>query len=172
MMKTSLLALAFLAGSSFMGVANAVDGTINFTGEITAETCTVNVGGGSAPVDLGTISSRALATVGDTASRGPFQIVLSQCPAAVTKAGMKFDGQSDSADSTLLALTAGGAKGVAIGLYEADATTKIPLGSVSLSKPLSENSNTEFNFVAKYVSTGPVVAGAANAVAQFTVDYN
>lgn len=171
-MKKRLMAVAFVAGSAFVGVANAIDGTINFTGVISADACTVNVSGGTAPIDMGTISSAALATVGDSASRGQLQIVLSACSAAATSAAVKFDGQSDSADNTLLALTTGGASGVAIGLYEEDGTTKIPLGSASVSKPLSSTANTELNFVAKYVSTGPVTVGAANAVTQFTVDYN
>ncbi|MBK5413471.1 fimbrial protein [Pseudomonas sp. TH31] len=171
-MKKSLIAVAFLSSSAFVGVANAIDGTINFTGSISPDACTVNVGSGSAPIDMGNISSSALASVGDSASRGDFKIVLSACSAGATTAAVKFDGQSDKDDPTLLGLASGGATGVAIGLYEEDGTTKLPLGSSSLSKPIATGADTEFNFVAKYVATGTVVDGAANALAQFTVDYN
>ena len=172
-MKKSLIAGVFVASSAFVGAANAFDGTINFTGTITGASCNVTADGGTAtPVDLGTVSSKALSTIGETASRAPLQIVLCACPAALTSAVVKFDGKSDAADNTLLALTTGGATGVAVGLYEEDGNTKIPLGSDSISKPLVADAETEFNFVAKYVATGPVVEGAANAVAQFTVVYN
>lgn len=171
-MKKSLITIAFLAGSSFVGVANAFDGTIDFRGDIRTDACTVQVGNANAPVLLGSISAGAFPNAGDTASRAPFQIVLSACTAAATSAVIKFDGSSDLIDKTLLALAPGGASGLGIGFYEEDGNTKIPLGSASLSKPLSTTAPTEFNFVAKYVSTGPVGQGGANAAANFTVNYN
>ncbi|MCI1737827.1 MAG: fimbrial protein [Pseudomonas veronii] len=96
------------------------------------------------------------------------------CPATATSAVVKFDGPTDGNNSSLIALTsgAGTAEGVAIGVYEGDAATLIPVGSPSVSKPLSPVADTTFNFFAKYVATAPVVAGSGNAVSDFTVIYN
>jgi len=173
-MKKSLIAVALLAGSAFVGVANAADGTINFTGKVTADACTVTPGTGTQTVSLGSVSSTALAAVGNSAAPTKFDVTLASCPAAATSATVKFDGPADTKDSRLLKLTTatGVATGVGIGLYEQDASTLIPVGSSSASKTLSSTANTTFSFVAKYVATAAVTAGSANAVSDFTVIYN
>lgn len=173
-MNKKLIAIALLAGSAFAGVANASDGTINFTGTVTADACTITSATASQTVALGTVSSAALGNIGDSASPTTFDVVLSSCPAAATNATVKFDGPTNADDSRLLALTAGAgvATGVGIGLYEQDASTLIPVGAESLSKTLSTTADTTFSFVAKYVATDAVVAGSANAVSDFTVIYN
>jgi major type 1 subunit fimbrin (pilin) len=173
-LKTKLIAFALLAGSSFAGVVSAADGTVNFTGNIMGAACTVSPTSATQTVALGTVSSSSLPSVGSTAAPTKFDIVLDSCPAAATKATIKFDGPSDSKNSSLLALTtgAGVATGVGIGLYESDSSTQIPVGSVSASKNLSSTAATTFTYYAKYMATGTVVAGSANAVSNFTVNYN
>ncbi|MGH8449364.1 fimbrial protein [Pseudomonas sp.] len=174
-MKKSLIAAALLTGSAFASMANAADGTINFTGTITDVACTVTTGTASQTVAMGTIASSALGTVGATSAPTRFNIVLTTCPATVTSATIKFDGPANPANSSLLALTnvAGVATGVGIGLYQQDAVTQIPVGGASASQALSTSTDTTFNFIAKYVATNAtVVAGSANAVSDFTVIYN
>ncbi|NCE83782.1 fimbrial protein [Pseudomonas sp. Q1] len=159
-MKKTMIAVALLAGSTMGGMVNAADGTINFVGTITADACTVIPGTGNQTVTMGTISQGALPNVGSVAAPTKFNIVLTNCPAAVTNASVKFDGPIDSDNNALLKVTAGAnaATGVAVGLYEDDAATLVPVGQASLSKPLSSTADTTFEFFAKYVATGPVVA--------------
>lgn len=174
-MKKSLIAAALLTGSAFTSMANAADGTINFTGTITDVACTVTAGTATQTVAMGTVASSALSAVGATSAPTRFNIVLSSCPAAVTSATIKFDGPTNPTNSSLLALTnvAGVATGVGIGLYQQDSVTQIPMGNASASQTLSTLTDTTFNFIAKYVATSAaVVAGSANAVSDFTVIYN
>ncbi|AZD09517.1 hypothetical protein C4K26_4123 [Pseudomonas chlororaphis] len=174
-MKKSLIAAALLAGSAFATMAHAADGTINFTGNITDATCTVTPSTANQTVRLGDVASSGLTAVGATSAPSRFNIVLTACPATATSATIKFDGPSDAANSSLLALTAGAgvATGVGVGLYEQDAVTQIPVGGTSASRTLSTTVDTTFNFIAKYVATNAtVVAGSANATSAFTVSYN
>lgn len=173
-MNNKIIVGALWICSACFSTAYAADGTINFTGTITDAACTITPGSANQTVSMGTVSSTALANVGDTAAPSAFNIVLTNCPVTATQAVVKFDGPTDADNSSLIALTtaAGKATGVAIGVYEADAATLIPVGSPSASKTLSTTADTTFNFFAKYVATNAVVAGSANAVSDFTVIYN
>ncbi|MGZ7458353.1 fimbrial protein [Pseudomonas sp. Ma2-10] len=173
-MNKKLMIAALLTGSTFAGMANAADGTLNFTGAVTDAACTITPASANQTVTLGTISSSALPAAGDSAAPTAFDIVLTACPATATSATVKFDGPTDADNSSLLALTtvAGVATGVGIGFYEEDASTPIPVSAESSSKALSTTLDTTFRYIAKYVATGPVVAGTANAVSDFTIIYN
>jgi major type 1 subunit fimbrin (pilin) len=173
-MNKKIIVLAILAGSAFTSVAQAADGTVNFTGTITDTACTVSTATKNQTVDLGNVSKTAFAAAGDTAAPTKFSIVLQNCPTTVTNASVKFDGPIDSANSNLLALTAGTgiAQGVAVGIYEQDASTLIPIATASASKALSSTADTTFDFIAKYVATSAtVVQGPANAATNFTISY-
>jgi major type 1 subunit fimbrin (pilin) len=156
-------------------MAHAVDGTIDFTGTILATACTVDAGSANQTVDLGTIGTDAFSAPGDTASIGRIAIVVDNCDAAVTRIATRFDGPLDVVNSNLLALTTGGASGVAIGIYEQDGSTLINMGEGSVGKAAPTSGPTTLDYVAKYVSTGPsadITAGVANAAATFTLVYN
>ncbi|QJI40171.1 fimbrial protein [Pseudomonas sp. ADAK2] len=173
-MKKSLIAVALLTGCAFAGMANAYDGTINFIGNITDAACTVTANTANQTVTLGKVQSTALPSVGATAAPTLFSIVLANCPAAVTGAYIKFDGPADTLNSKLLALTSGTgvATGVAIGLYEQDSSTQIPVGGSANPHGITPPDAT-YNFIAKYVATkAAVTAGPANAVTNFTIIYN
>lgn len=176
MMNKNLIVAALLAGSAFASVAQAADGTINFTGTIIDTACTVTPATANQTVALGTVNKSAFGGSGSSASPTKFSIVLTSCPVSVTTATVKFDGPTNAVNSSLLAITpaAGSeATNVGVGIYEQDATTLIPVASASASKTLSSTTNTTFNFIAKYVATATgVTAGPANAVSDFTVSYN
>ncbi|MFZ4832474.1 fimbrial protein [Rouxiella sp. Mn2063] len=173
-MNKKIIALAIVAGSAFTSVAQAADGTINFTGTITDTACTVSTATKNQTVDLGTVSKTAFAAAGDTAAPTKFSIVLQSCPTTVTNASVRFDGPIDSVNSNLLALTSatGNAAHVAVGIYEQDASTLIPIATKSASKPVSSTADTTLNFIAKYVATAAgVTSGPANAATNFTISY-
>ncbi|MBD9646302.1 type 1 fimbrial protein [Pantoea sp. PNT02] len=175
MFKKALVAAALLSAFSF-NAANAVDGTITFTGRIIATTCDINGGpGGSVdiPVAMGTYGADQFGASGSTVGSVPFQIALTNCDAALTSASVLFEGTQDAANPQLLALTTGGttADNVGIGIYESNGSTQIPLNTSSASQTLNGNAAT-LNFIAKYVSTDATVTeGDANAVANFTIQY-
>ncbi|MBH3428899.1 fimbrial protein [Pseudomonas alkylphenolica] len=178
-MKKSLIAAAILASSAFASMANAADGTINFTGAISATTCKVATGSGTVAVAMGTFSPDAFSTPGHKTAPQAVNITVNDCPAAITTASITFSGVADDDDSSLLGLTKGTgssqhATGVAIGFFEEDGTTPIALNTgASSAKPLAETVDNPLNFVARYVATGATVAaGLANANADFTIKYN
>ncbi|MCL1162080.1 fimbrial protein [Shewanella chilikensis] len=152
----------------------AVDGTVNFTGNVIGVACEVNPSSQVNNVKMGDISSAIFNDVGDTAAPTRFEIAITGCDDSLQKVNVRFDGPTDNNNSRLLALSQGetAAKGLAIALYEDDATTLIPLASASKSKDLEGGAAT-LSYVAKYMATADsVTTGSANATTNFTLSYN
>lgn len=175
-MNKKLIVAALLAGSTIGGIAHAADGTINFTGSITPDACTIDPGSTSPVVLMGNIGAAGFKTVGEGLSPTRFNIVLTSCPATFTNASVKFDGPTNATNSNLLRLTAvaGVATNLGIGIYERDSSTLIPIGSPSANVPLVTGGGpTTMTYIAKYVATAlPVGTGPANATSDYTVSYN
>lgn len=165
----SALAACFVAST-----AQAADGTINFTGTITDQACTVDVNSATQTVSMGTISNTAFGTsAGVTAGAKTFDIVLQSCPESVTSASVRFDGTTHAENSAILALSSGQtASHVGIALYEKDSATLIPVGTSSASVTLDSESSNTLSYIAKYMSTSTSVgAGSANSSTAFTITY-
>ncbi|MCW6025649.1 type 1 fimbrial protein [Serratia marcescens] len=171
-MKKTFLAV-MMAGSTLMAInaAHAADGTVKFTGNITADACTVDTASKNQTVVLGDVATTSFAAAGDKSSPTPFQIKLTNCPANVDHVQVKFDGTSDAVNSDLLKLDAG-QTATNVGIEIADSTaTAIPLHTASPSYPVTDGTAT-LNFVGRYVSTAASVgAGSANGTSQFTINY-
>ncbi|EKT1238278.1 fimbrial protein, partial [Escherichia coli] len=150
--------------------ANAADGTINFTGNITDTACNVEASSANQSVDLGTVSSSAFSGAGSTASPTRFTISLTTCPEAASTAKVRFDGTTAPGNPSILALNSGQTAGsVGVAIYEDDSNTLIPIGTASASKTLSSTGTNTMTYIAKYMATGASVsAGSANATATFT----
>ncbi|TSD76962.1 type 1 fimbrial protein [Pseudomonas sp. KBS0710] len=103
--------LAVLVAATATSAAMASDGTINFNGELKAETCQIAVNGaaGSAgsTVTLPTISTSQLTALGQVAAQTGFVIQLSKCSAALKTASAFFEsgGSVDPASGNLKNLT-------------------------------------------------------------------
>lgn len=148
----------------------AADGQINFTGNIIDNACTPT---NNMTVNMGSVASTAFNGTGSTSSPTKITISLTNCPAAVTSASVKFDGVADSNDSNLLQLTKGTgvATGVGIQLSDKDGVL-IPLFTSSSAYPLVAGAN-NLDFVARYQATAATVtAGPANSTSSFTINYN
>jgi len=184
-MNKNMMAMAMAVTAALgMTSASAADGQINFTGEIIESACQV-VNSASAPLDvtLGKVSKTAFNGAGSTAAPTKFTLQLKSCPATVSSATVKFDGTAVDSDNSVLALTqvSGGATGVGIQLT--DASQKVlPLFTESAPYPLTASTAgssggsdvvNSLDFIARYVATAATVTvGPANAVANFTVNYN
>lgn len=175
-MNKKVMATALLVSSAIASFASqAADGTINFTGNITDTACTVTPATANQSVNLGTIKSDGFSGAGSVSAPAKFSVVLSSCPTTYTAASVRFDGPTATGNSNLLALSpaADAATGVALGIYESDASTAIPVGTSSVAKTLATGGDTTLDFFAKYVATADkVTAGTANAVSNFTISYN
>jgi len=181
MNKTLLCTLAaglFGVAALAPQVAQAVDGTINFTGAITASTCKIN--GGAAPatiaVTLPTVATTSLVSVGAVAGRTPFSIALTACTGQ-TKATTYFEpGLTTSTDGNLK-IASGGASGVELQLLNNDATNSVinvanAYGAQNSNQiTLTSGAGTLNYYVQYYATSAAVTAGAANSSVQFTMVY-
>lgn len=177
-MRTKILTAAILAASTLAPMANAADGTINFTGTILDAACTVDAGSAAQIIPLGTVSKAGFVNSGDVASSHDIKITISACDTAITRAAVRFDGLRDANDTRLLGLTSAGTAGVATGvgvaIFENDGTTLIPLGSKSAGMTIAPPAGGDLTYVAKYMAStdaAGITGGTANAVATFTMDY-
>ncbi|MCC8373956.1 MULTISPECIES: fimbrial protein [Photorhabdus] len=176
-MKAKLIISSLLVSSVLIPVANAADGKINFTGNIISNACKIDTDSANQNVNMGTISSTAFSGVDSTAAATPFSIKMSDCPPEHTHAQVKFDGQIDSKNNNLLALSNDKgqevAGGVAVGIYEEDNSTLIPLAQASKLQAFTDQKTAELKFIAKYVATAQAISpGSGDAVANFTIVYN
>ena len=184
-MKKNLITMA-VAATAVLGMSSAfaADGQINFTGEIIDSACEV-VNNVSAPLDvtLGKVAKTAFTGAGSTAAATKFTLQLKGCPASVTSATVKFDGSAADGDNAVLALTGGTGVATGVGIQLTDSSQKVlPLFAPSTAYKLSPSTAgtaggadvvNSLDFVARYVATAATVtAGPANAVANFTVNYN
>lgn len=172
-MKKMMLSTLLIVSAGIASSAQAADGTIKFTGNITDQTCTVDTGSKNLPVSLGSVAQSALnGAKGMKAAPTKFTINVSACPATVTGANVKFDGTSDSNDQSLLALDSGTGIATGVGIQIADKNgTPISLHTNSSDYALAAGANA-LDFVARYVSTGPAVTtGTANGTSEFTIIY-
>ncbi|EEU9599667.1 TPA: fimbrial protein [Escherichia albertii] len=157
--------------------------TIQFQGEVTDQTCNVNINGDTnSVVLLPTVKTSDLATNGESTGITPFTITLSNCSGITSTKTVttNFLGHSVITPSGILGNTATGsaAKNVGIQLLEtADADpTAINLSGVTtaastITLTSGENSGSHI-FGARYYATGVASAGKVTAVAEYTVSYN
>ena len=175
-MKLNLITTAFAAVIALSASnAFAAEGQVNFKGEIIDSACTVaNTPAAPLDVTLGSVMKSAFSVKGDTASPTKFTLKLTNCPASVTKAAVKFDGTAVNGDSSVLALTQESGVATGVGIQLTDSSNAVlPLHTASASYPLTASGENSLDFVARYISTAAAVtAGPANAVANFSINYN
>ncbi|MBM2769081.1 fimbrial protein [Burkholderia anthina] len=173
-------ALAAASGTAMAQSAGTNSGQIDFVGEITTAPCSVDGDNANQTVQLGSISTNVLGTAGSTSTPKNFQINLTGCSLDTVKsASVTFDGTPDDNNPDLLKLGAGGsgptAQNVAVAIYDVYNKQELTLKTASGAIPIQDGINA-LAFQAYYKSTAsasnPVVAGSANANAQFTVSYN
>lgn len=192
-MKKTILISAIAAATIFQTLAHANSVIIEFTGDITAATCTVNGGPGrgtptNIPINMGKVSIADLSDGSGTDFGSEVNINIEvDCSSAigVTGVSMRFAPRSGSGvnpvNSRLLA-TRGGATGVGIGLIDSD-NALIDLGGTALSLPVNlditpgtpPTATAKMVIRAAYIraTRGSDVAtpGSANGTLPFTLSY-
>ncbi|SDY57794.1 fimbrial protein [Pseudomonas sp. NFIX28] len=176
--------------------AMAADGTINFTGEITAASCVASAGAGSSvggtkgqqivDVNLGKVSMDALAGSSESGLAAGTSINLNldcgNTAAGLTTVKFGFDPMSgsgvDPKNNSLLKIT-GTATGVGIGMYDENSKLINLSANEAYSAPLTvagEGAEAKYsaalNMRASYVANGDVLMpGTANGTLPFTLTY-
>lgn len=173
-MKATCLAVTFASMVGLMAhTAGAADGTIHFTGALTADTCTVDTASQNYTVNMGQVAKTNFTAVGTPGAQTSFQLTLSACPPSVT--GVKFmatSGQINTTNTDLLALDRSStATGFGIALYDSNGT-QIPYRTASTQVyPVTDGAAT-INLSAALVSTSDTVtSGDYTATTPFYITY-
>lgn len=168
--KYLALRLCVIGGVLISSSVFASDGTINFTGTVTETACTVS--SSTVAVAFGTIASSSFSAAGDVAAPTQFAISLTDCPASVTSATVKFDGTADTTNSNLLALgSSSTAAGLGVAIYD-NTGTIVPAATSSSAYTLATGSNS-LDFVARLMSTSATItAGTVATSTDFTIAYD
>lgn len=186
-MKKLILVSSVIAATSFMPLSQAKTGDINFTGSLTAATCTATAPGSTANninVPMGIISIADLedGSTGQATTTTQLQLDIN-CTGAtsLSNAHMSFDPVGgtglDADDTRLLKIDNGGATGVGIALMDAsDNILNLGAGE-HLTTPLTVDGTgaavAKLDLRAAYLKNGkPLAAGVANASMPFTFIYD
>jgi major type 1 subunit fimbrin (pilin) len=177
-MKTKLISAVIFASAAMASqFACASDGTITFTGNVTAQTCTISGNGttNNFTVALPSVSSSSLAAAGQTAGRTAFNIALTACTPATGTVHTYFEpGATTDLTTGNLIVATGGATNVEIGLLNSD-FTPIKAGAADASQNSESVSiaagSATLNYYAQYTATGAATAGKANSSVTYTLSY-
>ena len=178
-MKKTLLSAVMIASFGIAALASqaarAVDGTINFTGKVVANSCAFSVNGGSNTntVVLPVVFTSSLTTAGSVAGTTAFTIAASGCDPNLTSVQAYFSGANVDATTGNLKNT-GTATNVQVQLL--NGTTVMPLNAASATaqnSPVGTLSSgaTTMNYKVQYYATGAVGAGLVNTSVAYTINY-
>lgn len=171
---------AVIAAGLMINVAHAGDGTIYFTGNLFAQTCTIKVENAVTPtaatVTLPTVSTSLLNAQGKVAGRTNFEIELSSCTGSAQTAAAFFEAGADVDPVSGQLLNRGDALNVRLQLRDNSATggvikvgdtsqvastTRVPISSGSAVLP----------YAVEYVATGVATAGAVTSSVTYSISY-
>ncbi|MFW0765650.1 long polar fimbrial protein LpfE [Trabulsiella odontotermitis] len=125
-------------------------------------------------VEMGEVSLARGQNVGDALNSVPFTLGLQHCGDVVT-ARVTMDGAADTDNPDLFALDKGGADGVALKIVDANGKIQKPKSTDATSHDFAitpTQGTISLAWTASYVVTHtPVKSGAANALVNFSVEY-
>jgi major type 1 subunit fimbrin (pilin) len=187
MKKLLLIAFATAAISQVNTVNAATNGTVNFSGKLTDQTCQVTLNDGSSAsgtVTLRTVSKLELPNLNSTAAKTPFKLKLTGCKASTTAFGVTAyfpDNENINAKNLVNKETgASAATGVSLQLlYTPNGTEKtIPLGWSSGQYDFqtipANTSSATMAYAVRYINTGgtgSVKAGKVTGIAIYELYY-
>jgi major type 1 subunit fimbrin (pilin) len=170
LLSTALAAV--IAAAGFAPSAHAAsNGTINFTGKVLADTCTISVNGGST-VALPTVMAASFGAAGSVAGTTPFTVALTGCDSNTTSAKMQFSGSNVDSATGNLKNTAAAGSNVQIQLLNStdaaiNASTQTNAPTIAVS---GGNGSTQLK--AQYISTAAATtAGLVSSTVNFTLTY-
>jgi len=161
------------------------DGTVTFTGKLTANTCQVDQDSKDRQVTLPTLSTQRLTTAGNYDGTTNFTLNVINCSADVKEIGAHFEALGSTGRNpatgnlTNSDVSATGAKNVEVRLYDADGS-QLVLGSSSktISVTAAAEGETEstggtatLNYAGGYYATGQTSAGDVKAQVVYSLVY-
>ncbi len=183
-MKTNLFkAMTIGAVALASQSALASDGTINITGELTTQTCSINGnaadGNRNVSVTLPAASQSNLHTVGATSSETAFQIALTSCTPTSGTVRTRFESgpNVDAASGELPTTGAGSSAGLRIQLLNQDRSV-ISVGAADATQNSAQGTIASgaatLNYIARYhrISSTPLAVGAVTSSVTYSMAYN
>lgn len=167
----SVIPALFITSSAFAAIEGE-SSTINFTGNIIEETCTLSDQSKGQTIVLDDVTTNAFKGAGTSTQAKAFSIALEGCSEDISRsASIIFSGETAGADGKVLSTSAISTTNVGIQLLQDDNPLNVDGSQASEPLTLAAGSNT-FDFAARYVAVADnVAAGEANASAGFTVSY-
>lgn len=177
--KKTLLSTALVAGLGFLAFAAspahaASTGTINFTGKVLADTCTISINGGpGTTVALPTVMTGAFGSVGATAGTTSFTVGVSGCDANTTSAAMAFNGANiDGTTGNLKNTTATGGSNVQIQLLNSSNAVINTSSQANAPTIAVSGGSGSTGMKAQYIATAAsTTAGLVTSSVGFTLTY-
>ncbi|MBJ8553243.1 fimbrial protein [Acinetobacter bereziniae] len=174
-----LALIVAIYGSNVVQLVHAQDSNvelgrvnIELSGIVTLATCGVLSSEQDKYVQLGSIASKDLPSVGSQSKETPIHFEMSNCPPNGTVT-LTFEGNRDTNNAELLAIDAlvNKAENVAIEIRSED-KKRLALGQKSEAFSTNSDGHVSALFYANYIVTkAQAQAGKANANAQFTIEY-
>ncbi|WP_312176153.1 fimbrial protein [Pseudescherichia sp.] len=180
MKKQFILSMVAIMSAAGIGAAHAVDGTINFTGEVTADTCTIDIDDQTNPtLSLGSVNTTALAKTGDTGPATNFMLNLTSCPTTVTAVNITFSGNKDSAMASAFKNEAieNAASNVGVQIYDVSKASVSPAQIIDITDYLTSDESSSIKeahipFTARMIAVSDsATAGALISHADYTISY-
>lgn len=171
-------ALAVLVAASATSAAMAGDGTINFNGELKAETCKVSVNGAGASgtvVTLPTLSTSVLAAAGQVAGQTGFNIQLSECSSSLKTASAFFESGATVYPENGNLKNSGGATKVQLQLVDASNGSPIKAGDTnqtsSTSRIAIKSGVANLPYAVQYYAEGTTTPGTVVSSVTYSINY-
>lgn len=166
-------AILSLSSSAFAATSN---NTVRFMGEVSEQTCDININGSSTSpiVLLPTVSDSQLASSGSTTGDTPFTVTLSGCGGTqASNAGIVFVANDIDGANLKNTATTSAATNVAIQLMDGSNAMDFTGNKAQTSTQSVGGANTTvtYDLAARYYATGQATPGAVEAQAQFAVTY-
>ncbi|MGB5939925.1 MAG: fimbrial protein [Rhodanobacter sp.] len=163
-----------LTAAAFAPTAQAANsGTINISGKVINDTCTISVNGGSSTssVTLPVVATGALNVAGATAGDTNFDIKLTGCDSNVTSARMAFAGGNIDPNGNLNTSGAGQATNLQVRLLSGALVINASSQANAPAIAVASGTGTT-TLTAQYYANGAAVgAGLVNTSVNFTLTY-
>lgn len=174
--KSKVLSVTILTAILLGSNAFAADSTINITGNVRDNTCTVAPGSQEQEIDLLDNGLKQLSAPGEVTPMIAFNIELAPCGPAVTAVKVGFVGIGDASNPALLALDtgSGNASGAGIQFLDGDKQAVVlnaDSNTLTWTPLVGGKSNTLHFYARLMASKRPVVAGHVRATATFTLEF-
>ena len=172
------IASGVLAVTAIFGAnaANAFDGTINFTGLLTATTCAVTAATKNQSVTLPTLSTASMTVASPTSGLTQFKIDITGCTGPSNLFRAYFESANNIDSTNGMVKNTGSATNVALRLMNTDNSfidaSKPELTQATAGGPIAGGVGSVSYRVGYHSVAGNATAGTVAGVANYSIRYN